>query len=98
MANGRLLAALAKNGESLSRSYADDRVSVHCRMPRKFLGQLPPEEARIKLRSNGQDFVRNGEANGNGHAESNGHAHTNGHSTTNGHSNSNGGSRGDIHI
>ena len=38
VANGRLLAALAKNGEILSRTYADDRVSIHCRMPRKFLG------------------------------------------------------------
>lgn len=72
VANGRLLAALAKNGEILSRTYADDRVSVHCRMPRKFLGQLAPEEARVKLRSNGQDFVRNGDANGNGHAHVNG--------------------------
>jgi GTPase len=96
VANGRLLAALAKNGEILSRTYADDRVSVHCRMPRKFLGQLSPEEARVKLRSNGQDFARGGDENGNGHAHSNGHAGTNGHahtnnySTTNGNSNSNG--------
>ena len=40
VANGRLLAYLAKHGEILSRTYADDRVSVHCRMPRKFLGQI----------------------------------------------------------
>ena len=46
VANGRLLAYLAKHGEILSRTYADDRVSVHCRMPRKFLGQIPPQEAR----------------------------------------------------
>ena len=70
--NGRLLAYLAKNGEILSRTYADDRVSVHCRMPRKFLGQISPREARVRLRSNG-----NGAA-ANGHAESNGHANGSG--------------------
>ncbi|HEX3598692.1 MAG TPA: GTPase HflX, partial [Lacipirellulaceae bacterium] len=51
VANGRLLAALAQHGEILSRTYTDDRVSVHGRMPRKFLGQIPHDEARIKLRS-----------------------------------------------
>jgi hypothetical protein len=61
VANGRLLASLAKNTEILSRTYADGRVSVHCRTPRKFLGQISPEEATIKLR-------RNGSNSGNGHA------------------------------
>jgi GTPase len=69
VSNGRLLASLAKNGEILSRTYAEDRVSVHCRMPRKFLGQLSPEEARIRLRTNG--------AAANGHASS-GHHDANG--------------------
>jgi len=104
VANGRLLAALAKNGEILSRTYADDRVSVHCRMPRKFLGQLSPEEARVKLRMNGEELARHGEENGNGHAHTNGHAgangngHANGHASSNGHTNSNGASRHDIHL
>ena len=48
VANGRLLAYLAQHGEILSRTYADDRVSIHCRMPRKFLGQIPPQEAVIR--------------------------------------------------
>ena len=51
VANGRLLAYLAKHGEILSRTYTDDRVSVHCRVPRKFLGQLAPEQATDRLRS-----------------------------------------------
>ncbi len=68
VSNGRLLAALAKNGEILSRTYANDRVSIHCRMPRKYLGQISADEARIRLRSNGQVLDRNG----NGHAVTNG--------------------------
>jgi GTPase len=60
VSNGRLLAALAKHGEILSRTYSEDRVSVHCRMPRKYLGQISPREANIRARSNGQLFERNG--------------------------------------
>jgi GTP-binding protein HflX len=78
VANGRLLAVLAKSGEILSRTYSDDRVSVHCRMPRKILGQIPPAEARIRLRSSGQDWDRNGEESENGFVRSNGHSHSNG--------------------
>jgi GTP-binding protein HflX len=70
VANGRLLAALAKHGEILSRTYTNDRVSIHCRMPRKYLGQISADEARIRLRSNGQVLDRNG----NGHAVANGDA------------------------
>jgi GTP-binding protein HflX len=60
VANGRLLAYLAKNGEILSRTYSGDRVSIHCRMPRKFLGQIRPDEAHISLRGVGHDLPRNG--------------------------------------
>jgi GTP-binding protein HflX len=67
VANGRLLAYLAKHGEILSRTYADDRVTVHCRMPRKYLAPIPPADARIRIRSTGQELDRNG----NGHAISN---------------------------
>jgi GTP-binding protein HflX len=70
VSNGRLLAYLAKHGEILSRTYTDDRVSVHCRMPRKYLAPIPADEARIKLRLNGIELERNG----NGHAISNGEA------------------------
>ncbi len=63
--NGRLLASLAKNTEILSRTYTDGRVSVHCRVPQKFLGQLSAEQATIRLRRNGNG---NASANGNAHA------------------------------
>jgi GTP-binding protein HflX len=65
VANGRLLAALAKNTEILSRTYTDGRVSVHCRAPRKFVGQISGEEATIKLRRSGQ-ALSDGHASGNG--------------------------------
>jgi GTP-binding protein HflX len=83
VANGRLLAALAKHGEILSRTYAEDRVSIHCRMPRKFLGTIAPAEAHIKLR-NGEEWKRDGEESTNGFAFMNGHSHTNGHTGSNG--------------
>jgi GTP-binding protein HflX len=83
VANGRLLASLAQHGEVMSRTYAEDRVSIHCRMPQRYLGTIPPAEARIKLRSNGRDLIRGNEephngfdhANGNGHASQNGATH-----------------------
>ena len=65
--NGRLLSYLAKSGEILSRTYADDRVSVHCRMPRKFLGRISPEDALVRLRSTGSLLPTGGEAEANGH-------------------------------
>lgn len=48
--NGRLLAYLAKHGEILSRTFTDERVTVHCRVPRKYLGRIPSEEAEIRPR------------------------------------------------
>jgi hypothetical protein len=53
-------------------------------MPRKFLGQIAPEEASIRLRSNGQEFQRDGDESTNGYAQSNGHALSNGHSSAHG--------------
>jgi GTPase len=78
VANGRLLAYLAQHGEILSRTYTEDRVSIHCRMPRKFLGQIPPQEAVIRSRSNGS-------ANGNGNSGTSGNGAPTGHAATNGH-------------
>jgi GTP-binding protein HflX len=69
VSNGRLLASLAKNTEVLSRTYTDDRVSVHCRVPRKFLAQISADGATIRLRANGSgNLVRDGGVNGNGHS------------------------------
>jgi GTP-binding protein HflX len=73
VSNGRLLANLAKHGEILSRTYAEDRVSIHCRIPRKYLGQIPAGEAAINLRGVGHGLPRNGSAFSNGHINGNGH-------------------------
>ncbi len=71
VSNGRLLAYLAKHGEILSRTYSDDRVSVHARVPRKYLMPIPPTEARIRIRSTGEELDRGEDdffkPNGNGH-------------------------------
>lgn len=38
--NGRLLAYLAAHGEVLSKKYHGTRVSVHCRIPQRYLGRI----------------------------------------------------------
>jgi GTP-binding protein HflX len=73
--NGRLLAYLAKSGEILSRTYADDRVSVHCRMPRKYLARIAAEDAVIRARATGERWQSNGAQYRNGHSGSNGAWH-----------------------
>lgn len=40
VSNGRLLAYLAKYGEVLSKTYADDRMIVHCRISQRHLGPI----------------------------------------------------------
>jgi GTP-binding protein HflX len=76
--NGRLLAYLAQHGEILSRTYADGRVSVHCRMPRKNLGRIAPSDAAIRLRATGALFQPNGDVEENGVLRATGAAHSNG--------------------
>lgn len=49
--NGRLLAYLGKHGEILSRTFTEDIVTVHCRVPKKYLGRISSDEAEIRLRS-----------------------------------------------
>jgi len=51
--NGRLLAYLAAKGEILSRRYHDDRVIVHCRIPKKYLGRLPGSDAEVSTHVQG---------------------------------------------
>jgi GTP-binding protein HflX len=53
VSNGRLLAYLAKHGEVLSRTFTDERVTVHCRVPRKYLSQVSTAEATITPRVDG---------------------------------------------
>jgi GTP-binding protein HflX len=74
--NGRLLAYLAKSGEILSRTYADDRVSVHCRMPSKYLARIAADDAVIRMRSTGELWHYNGAVRQNGEAGKNGDIHT----------------------
>ena len=47
VANGRLLAYLSAHGEILSQRYHDMRVTVHCRIPRKYLGRLHEADADV---------------------------------------------------
>ncbi|MEE8450976.1 MAG: GTPase HflX [Thermoguttaceae bacterium] len=46
--NGRLMAYLAAHGEVLSTQYNDTRVSVHCRLPQQYMGQI--DEAGVEVR------------------------------------------------
>ena len=39
-ANGRMLAYLSEFGEVLSRTFVEERVSVHCRIAQKYMGRL----------------------------------------------------------
>jgi GTP-binding protein HflX len=47
--NGRLLAWLGAHGEVLSRHFADDRMTIHCRLPAALLGRIPPDEATVRM-------------------------------------------------
>lgn len=43
VANGRIAALLARDGEVLSRQYNNERVVFHCRLPQHILGKLQKE-------------------------------------------------------
>jgi GTP-binding protein HflX len=49
--NGRLLAWLASHGEVLSRHFAADRMTIHCRIPATLLGRIDSHDAVIHDRS-----------------------------------------------
>ena len=38
--NGRLMAYLARHGEVLTREYKGERLTMHCRIPQRFMGQV----------------------------------------------------------
>jgi GTP-binding protein HflX len=65
VANGRLMAYLAQHGEILSRTFTGERVSVHCRLPKKYVGRIRPDEAAVRPRMAAY-------RNGNGQIPSNG--------------------------
>lgn len=48
--NGKLMAFLARHGEILSKRYNGTRVNIHCRLPGKYLGRIPEDEAVVTLR------------------------------------------------
>jgi GTP-binding protein HflX len=48
--NGRLLAYISEHGEVLSRTLSDDRIIVHCRMPRRFLARIDTDGVVIRPR------------------------------------------------
>ena len=48
--NGRLLAWLAAHGEVLSRHFAAERMTIHCRIPPALLGRIDPREAVVRDR------------------------------------------------
>jgi GTP-binding protein HflX len=50
--NGRVLAYLAQHAQITDRTYDDDRVLLHCRLPRRCLDYLNEHGAQV--RSNGQ--------------------------------------------
>ena len=46
--NGKLMAYLAAHGEVLSKRYTDTRVTIHCRIPQKYLGRIDESRATIR--------------------------------------------------
>ena len=52
--NGRLLAYLAAKGEVLSTHYSEETISVHCRIPQKYLGRITDDDVVITPHENGQ--------------------------------------------
>ncbi len=50
VSNGRLLAYLAAHGEILNKQFGEDRICVHCRIPKRFLGGLSGEDVQVRTR------------------------------------------------
>ena len=48
VANGKLMAYLAANGEIKSRMYEGDRVRITCRLPQKYLGRIHDHDTTIE--------------------------------------------------
>ncbi len=57
--NGRLLSYLAVHAEIERQEYTDSRVTLHCRIPRRFLSALPGEDLLVHL-GNGRSGKENG--------------------------------------
>lgn len=59
--NGKLLAYLSRYAEVLSRTFTEDRVSVHCRIPQEHLGRISGEDTTIVPRDDQMTNATNGE-------------------------------------
>ena len=57
--NGRVQAYLARHGEILSRTFAGNRVTVHCRIPRKYLGRLKDADVDVRPHGGPADLTEN---------------------------------------
>lgn len=58
--NGKLLAYLAAKGEVLSTKYSEETVSVHCRLPQKYLGRITDKDVEIRPHESNGDGATNG--------------------------------------
>lgn len=47
--NGRLLSYLSAHAEITRQEYDDSRVTLYCRIPRRFLNALPADDAQVHL-------------------------------------------------
>lgn len=52
--NGRLLAFLASHAEVLSKQYHDGRVTVHCRVARKYVGRIFHDRGIVRRHGDGR--------------------------------------------
>ncbi|MBP90408.1 MAG: GTPase HflX [Planctomycetaceae bacterium] len=46
--NGKLMAYLSAHGEVLSKRFTDTRVTIHCRIPQKYLGRIDNSQTTIR--------------------------------------------------
>ncbi|MBX3419394.1 MAG: GTPase HflX [Pirellulaceae bacterium] len=46
--NGRLLAFLAAHGDVISKQFTESTVTVHCRLPQKYVGAINPDTATVR--------------------------------------------------
>lgn len=58
--NGRLFAYLARHGEILSRRYNENRATLHCRIPQRYLGKIDDAQTVIHFRGGTNDQNGNG--------------------------------------
>lgn len=48
--NGKIIAYCSAHGDVLSTSYSEEKVSIHCRMPQRFLGRITDPSVTINYR------------------------------------------------